>query len=179
LRDELNEKWLASHRSPVAPSVPAETADPTDYNSYDYDDEEDPNNQLLAEYLTSFPTNDQYDSSGQIPATDNVYAPPPATFQAINQDESFVQIPAPLYAIFPANDEDDPFIQVSTANNGYTSPNGPTFPLLTPPQSSEDTSLPLESSEDIGQSNIRGHRRTRQTRKPVVIVDARKTRRKH
>ncbi|KAH6714503.1 hypothetical protein BKA61DRAFT_461383, partial [Leptodontidium sp. MPI-SDFR-AT-0119] len=87
LRDELNEKWLASHRSPVAPSVLAETADPTDYNSYDYNDEEDPNNQLLAEYRTSFPTNDQYDSSGQIPATDNVYAPPSASFQAINQDK--------------------------------------------------------------------------------------------
>ena len=95
LRDELNEKWLANHRSPVAPSVPAETADPTDYNSYDYDDEEDPNNQLLAEYQTSFPTNDQYDSSGQIRATDNVYAPPSATFHEINQDESFVHIPAP------------------------------------------------------------------------------------
>jgi hypothetical protein len=90
-----------------------------------------------------------------------------------------VQIPAPPYAIFPANDEDDPFIQVSPANNGYTSPDGLTFPFITLPQSSEDTSLPLESSEDIDQSNRRGHRRTRQTRKPVVIVDARKTRRKY
>jgi hypothetical protein len=177
LRDELNEKWLANHRSPVAPSVPAETADPTDYNSYDYDDDDDPNNQLLAEYRTSFLTNDQYDS-GQIPATDNVYAPPSASFQEIDQDESFVQIPAPPYTIFPANDEDDPFIQVSPANNGYTSPDGLTFPFITPPQSSEDISLPLESSEDIDQSNGRGHRRTRGTRKPVVIVDARKTRRK-
>jgi hypothetical protein len=176
LRDELNEKWLANHRSPVAPSVPAETADPTDYNSYDYDDD-DPNNQLLAEYRTSFPTNDQYDSS--VPAMDNVFAPPSASFQEINQDESFVQIPAPPYAIFPANDEDDPFIQVSPANNGYTSPDGLTFPFITPPQSSEDISLPLESSEDIDQSNGRGHRRTRRTRKPVVIVDARKTRRKY
>ena len=44
LRDELHEKWSANHRSPVALSVPAETADPTDYNSYN---EEDPNNQLL------------------------------------------------------------------------------------------------------------------------------------
>lgn len=67
-----------------------------------------------------------------------------------------------------------PSVQVSTANNGYTSPNGLTFP----PQSSEDTSLPLESSEDIGQSNVRGHRRTLRTRKPVAIVHARKTRRK-
>jgi hypothetical protein len=169
LRDELNEKWLANHRPPVAPSVPAQTADPTDYNSYDYNDEEDPSNQLLAEYRTRFQTNDQYDSSGQIPATDNVYG----SFQEINQEESFVQIPDPLYAIFPANDADDFFIHVSTANNGYTSPNGLTFPLVTPPQSSEDTSLRLD------QSNGRGHRKTRQTRKSVVIVDARKTRRKH
>jgi hypothetical protein len=146
LRDELHEKWSANQQSLVTPSVPPETADPTDYNNYDYDDEEDPSNQLLAECRTSFPANDQYDSSGQIPA--------------------------PSYAIFPANDEDDPFIQVSTASNGYTSPNGLILPLVTPPQSLEDTSLPLD------QSNGRGHRKTRRIRKPVVIVDARKTRRK-
>jgi hypothetical protein len=58
----------------------------------------------------SFPKNGQYDSSGQIPATHNVYTPPSASFQEIGQDESFVQIPAPSYAIFPANDEDDAFI---------------------------------------------------------------------
>ena len=115
----------------------------------------------------------------------NIYAPPSASFQEINQDKSFVQIPAadsvyaPPYAILPANDEHDPFMQVSTANNGYTSPDGLAFPFITPPQSSEATSLPLKSSEDIDQSNRRGHRRTRRTRKPVVIVDARQTRRKH
>jgi hypothetical protein len=32
LRDELNKKWLANHQSHVSSSVPAETADPTDYN---------------------------------------------------------------------------------------------------------------------------------------------------
>jgi hypothetical protein len=158
LRDELNKKWLANHRSPVAPSVPAETADAIDYNSCDYNDEEDPNNQLLAEDRTSFPTNDQYNSYEQTPATDNVYAPPSASFQEINQDESFVQIPAPSYAIFPPNDEDNPFTQVSTTNNGYTSPDGPTFSPVTPPQP-EDTSLLLESREDIDQSNGRGHKR--------------------
>ncbi|TVY90852.1 hypothetical protein LAWI1_G005641, partial [Lachnellula willkommii] len=180
LRDELNEKWSANHRSPVSPNVPVDASDFTDSNSYDYDDEEDPTNQLLAEYWTSFPTNDQYDSSVQVPAADNVNAPPSASFQENNQDGSFVRsVHAPPYASSPANDEDDPFLQVSTANNGYTSPNGLTFPLITPPQSSEDSSLPLESSEDIDQSNGRGHRRTRRTRKQVVIVDARKTRRKH
>ena len=132
-------------------------ADFTYYNSYDYDEKEDPNNQLLAEYRARFLTTDQYDSE-QIPTTDNVYILPSAGFQEINQDESFEQIPAPLYAIFPENDEDDPYIQVSTANNGYTSLNGRTFPLVTPPQSSEDTSLPLKSSEGIDQSNVRGHR---------------------
>jgi hypothetical protein len=142
LRDELNKEWLANHRFPVAPSVPAETADPKD--------------------RTSFPTNDQYNSYEQIPATDNVYAPPSASLQEINQDESFVQIPAPSYTIFPPNDEDKPFTQVSTANNGYTSPDGPTFSPVTPPQS-EDTSLPLESREDIDQSNGRGHKRIRRT----------------
>jgi hypothetical protein len=112
-------------------------------------------------------------------------APPSASFQEYNQDEAFAQIPAAdsvyasPYAIFPANNENDPFIQASTANNGYSSPDGLTFPLTTPPQSSEDTSLPLESSEDIDESNVRGHRRTRRTRTPVVIVDARETRRKH
>jgi hypothetical protein len=179
LRDELNEKWLASHESPIAPSVPAETADPTEYNIYNYDDEEDPNNQLLAEYWTSFSKNNQYDSSGQIPATDNVHAPPSTSFQAISQDEPFAQIPAPPNAIFTANDEDDPFIQVSAANNGHTSPDGPTYPLFTPPQSSEDISPPLESSEDIGQSNVYGHKRTHRTQKPDNIINARKTRRKH
>ncbi|PVH77209.1 hypothetical protein DL98DRAFT_591457 [Cadophora sp. DSE1049] len=133
LRDELNEKWSANHPSPVSPNVPAEADDSTDSNNYDYSDEEDVNNQLLAEYWTSLPTNNQYNYSVQIPATDNVYAPPSASFQEINQDESFVQIPAPSYVIFPANDEDDPLVQVSTANNGYTSPNGITFPLVTPP----------------------------------------------
>ncbi|CAD6446942.1 e69ae59f-bc29-45bd-8069-c3230145b024 [Sclerotinia trifoliorum] len=161
LRDELN-----------ATSVPAGT----DGNSYDDEDGEDPNNHLLAEYWSSFPTNNPYDS-GQIPATDNVDASPSATFQEINQDESFVQIPAPLYAIFLENDEDDPFVQISPENNGYTSLDGLTSPFITPPQSSEDISLPLEPSEDIYRINGRGYGRTRRTRK--LIVDARKTGRKY
>ncbi|KAL5326602.1 hypothetical protein ACEPPN_004289 [Leptodophora sp. 'Broadleaf-Isolate-01'] len=57
LRDELNQKWLTNHRSPVTPSVLAETADSTATNSYEYRDGEDLTNQLLAEYWTSFPTN--------------------------------------------------------------------------------------------------------------------------
>ena len=68
---------------------------------------------------------------------------------------------------------------VDSVSNGYALPDSLTFPPITPPQSSEDTSLPLELSEEIDQPNGRGHRRTRRTRKPVVIVDARNTRRKH
>ncbi|KAL2060477.1 hypothetical protein VTL71DRAFT_9508 [Oculimacula yallundae] len=79
LRDELDKKWSANHRSSVYPNIPAGTGDSTDSNSYDCDDEEEPNNQLLAEYWTSFST------------TDNVYTPPSTSFQGINQ--SFVQIP--------------------------------------------------------------------------------------
>lgn len=55
-------------------------------------------------------------------------------------------------------------MQISTAANGYTSPNGLKFPLITPPQSSEDTSLPLELSEDVDNSNVCGQRRTHRTR---------------
>jgi hypothetical protein len=41
LRDELNEKWSANHRSPVSLNVPAKAIDSADSNNYDYDDEED------------------------------------------------------------------------------------------------------------------------------------------
>lgn len=44
-------------------------------------------------------------------------------------------------------------------NNGYTSPNHLTFPQITPLQSSEDTSLPFESSQ-----NINGRQATRRSR---------------
>ena len=47
--------------------------------------------------------------------------------------------------------------------------------LTTLPQSLEDISL---SVEDMDQSNKRGQKRTRQTRKSVVIADTRRTRRK-
>jgi hypothetical protein len=169
LRDELIEKWSENHQSPISPSVPAKTADSTDCNSYDYDGE-DPNSQLLTEYWTSFSANNQDESFMQIPTADNAYAQPSASF--------------------PANNQDDPFMQISTADNGYTSPDALTFSLITPPQSSKDISLPLESSEDIDDSNVRGHGRTRRTRtRAADTVDgprevdqksnARKTRRKH
>ncbi|TAQ91129.1 hypothetical protein B7494_g575 [Chlorociboria aeruginascens] len=128
LKDELNEKWLADHQPPVASSVPADTTD------FYYEDRKGP----------SFPTNNHFNSSVQIPAADTMCAPPNANF--------------------PANNKDDSFVQVSTANNGLL------IPSITPPQSSKDTLLPL---------NERGHKRTRWTGKQAVIVDARKTGRKH
>jgi hypothetical protein len=85
--------------------------------------------------------NNQDDVSLHVPATDIVYAPPSACFHEYNQD--------------------DPIMQISTADNGYALPDALTFPLVTPPQSTEDISLPLESSEDIDDSHVRGHRSTR------------------
>jgi hypothetical protein len=77
-------------------------------------------------------------------------APPSASFQEYNRDESFAQI--------------------SAADNEYTSPDALTSPLITPPQSSEDTSLPLESSDDIDT--------VEEPREVDHKSDARKTRRK-
>ncbi|KAH8587725.1 hypothetical protein B0O99DRAFT_600417 [Bisporella sp. PMI_857] len=42
------------NESVVAPSVPGETADSTDSNSYEYGNGGDPTNQLLTEYWSSF-----------------------------------------------------------------------------------------------------------------------------
>jgi hypothetical protein len=123
--------------------------------------------------------------------------PPSASFQENNEDESFVQtrtancvrappyaqgnnqddvslhvstadvVYAPPSAYFQEYNRDDPIMQISTADNSYASPDALTFPLVTPPQSTEDISLPLESSEDIDDSHVRGHRSTRSTsRKP-------------
>ena len=86
--------------------------------------------------------------------------PPSVNFQGNNQDESFVQtraadsVYAPPSASFQEHNQDDPIMQISTAKNRYISP----YALITPPQSAEDTSLPIEPSED---SCVRGHRRTR------------------
>ena len=96
--------------------------DSVDGNSYEYEDREDPNNQLLAEFWSSFPTSNQYDSSKRIPATDSVDAPPSATFQGNNQD-AFLHIAAsdsvstPPYVSLSATNKDDPFMQVSAAFN--------------------------------------------------------------
>jgi hypothetical protein len=92
--------------------------------------------------------NNQDDVSLHVSAADIVYAPPPSVcFQEYNQD--------------------DPIMQISTTDNSYTSPDALTFPLVTPPQSTKDIPLPLESSEDIDDSHVRGYRSTRSmSRKP-------------
>ena len=153
LRDELNKKWSENQRldkdedensyeqlpPPASVSIPAETADFADHSNYECNDEEDTTSQLLAEYYTSFSANNQDESFVHVPPMHSVYAQPSATFQK-SDPESFVQI--------------------STTDNRYTSPDT----LITPPQSSNDTSHPLKSNEDIDDSNVRGHKRTRRTR---------------
>lgn len=157
LRDELNKKWSKNQRldededeayedsyelvPPIASTgIPAETADFTNCNSYECNDVEDPTRQLLTEYWTSFSPKNQDESCVQIPAADSVHAPPYASFSTRNQD--------------------DPSMQISTTDNGYALPDA----LITPPQSSKTTSHPLKSSENIQDSNVRDHRRTRRTR---------------
>lgn len=131
---------------------------------------EDPDDQLLTEYWTSLSASNRHKSFMPISPAENAYAQRSASFQENNPEESFVQIPAadsdhsPPYSSFPANNQDDRFSQISTTHNGYT----PLDALITPPQSSKDTSLPLETSEYIDNSNLHGHRRTRRTRTRAV-----------
>jgi hypothetical protein len=56
----------------------------------------------------------------QIPAADDVYAPPPASFEEYNQDESFVQIAAA--GSFRENDQYDSSLQIPTADDVYAPP---------------------------------------------------------
>jgi hypothetical protein len=74
-------------------------------------------------------------------AADSVYRLPSANSQEHNQE--------------------DPFTHIATTENRYTSPDALTFPPITPPQSTEDTSLPFEWSERT--THKRGHRRTRRS----------------
>jgi hypothetical protein len=211
LRDELIEKWSAnqhlvegddgedSHEPVPPPASPIVAADFTDFDSYDHDDGEGPTSQLLTEYWTSFSANNEEESFVQIPPAHSVYAPSSASFQENNLDESSVRIPAadsmraPPYESFLANNQDDPFVHISTPDNGHNSPDAITFSVITPPQSSKDVSLPLESSEGIDESNIRGiyvvigglagHERellilSKSRGRLIINLNARKTRRK-
>jgi hypothetical protein len=82
----------------------------------------------------------------------------------------------------------DPQYASLLVDNGYTLLDALIFPLISPPESLEDTLLPLESSKDIAESNVRGHMRTRQTQTRVILEEprevdykysTRKTHRKH
>lgn len=70
---------------------------------------------------------------------------------------------------------DEAFVQNPATDIGYTLPGAPIYSPFTPPQSSKDVSLPLESQElsvptitepfeDVDGSNIRGHGRIRGAR---------------
>jgi len=89
--------------------------------------------------------------------------PPPASAsipaECSDEEGPTSQLLTEYWTSFSANDQDDPFMQIST-DNGYTSPDA----LITPPQSSNDTSHALESNDDIDDSNVHGHRRTRRAR---------------
>jgi hypothetical protein len=159
LRDELIEKWSAN--------------------------QEDPTNQVVTEYWTSFSTNNQDESSVQVPAAESVYTPPSASFHENNQGDSFasdsvyappyanlpvndeddssLQIPpadsvyAPPYANLPVSNRDDPYRQAPIADNGYASLDASTYTPITPPQSAD-----TEAREAV-ESKVRGNKRTRRT----------------
>lgn len=133
---------------------------------------------------------DEDEDEGEIYEDSYELVPPPASAnipaECSDEEGPTSQLLTEYWTSFSANDQDDPFMQISTTDNGYTSPDA----LITPPQSSNDTSHPVESNEDIDDSNVRGHRRTRRTRTRAADpseglrdVDhesnVRKTRRKH
>jgi hypothetical protein len=126
--------------------------------------QEYPSGKANAPPSTNFQKSDQDKSLIHTPAADSMHISSYATFPKNNQDESSTQI-APANnrytSTFLANNQDDSSLHVSTIDNGYTSTDAP----ITPPQSANDKSLLLKSSEDIDESNVRGHRRGRRTRK--------------
>lgn len=180
LRDKLNEKWSANqHQPPAATSVPTanvqqyqppvSTAPPAETvdvrYGYDYGDQGDGEAriQLLVEteYYASF--NDQ-----------NGYNPPD-TEQPLSSDYEY----GPTDTALGYDPTDRP--QVLTTDDGYnpdTSHAQNYDPPVTPPYSSENVSLPLESHESVDDSNTHGHRRSRRSRVPIDNSKARKTRRR-
>jgi hypothetical protein len=71
--------------------------------------------------------------------------------------------------------------QVSTADDGYNPDTSHVHnydPPVTPPYSSEDVSLPLESHEGVDDSNIRDHTKTRQPKSRTDNPKGRKTRKR-
>lgn len=80
LRDELNKQWSDNQRlneddnddgrvsyelvpPPTSASIRAKATDSTHCNGYEYGDGDDPNNQLLTEYWSSFSANNQDDAN--------------------------------------------------------------------------------------------------------------------
>lgn len=93
--------------------------------------------------------------------------PPSASSQENNQYESFVQTRAAdrvYVSPYPSpqgNNQDDSSLHVPAADIVYAPHDALTFLPITPPPSTEDTSLPPVSSEDIDDSHVRGRKRTR------------------
>jgi len=93
--------------------------------------------------------------------------PPSASSQESSQYGSFVQTRAAdrvyvsPYQSLQENNQDDSSLHVSAADIVYAPHDALTFLPITPPQSTEDTSPPPVLSEDIDDSHVRGHKRTR------------------
>lgn len=95
--------------------------------------------------------------------------PPSASSQENNQYESFVQTRAAdrvYVSPYPGpspqeKNQDDSSLHVPAADIVYAPHDTLTSLPITPPQSTEDTSLPPMSSKDIDDSHIRGRKRTR------------------
>ena len=99
----------------------------------------------------------------------------PDTEQPLSSDYEY----GPTYTALGYEPTDGP--RVLTTDDRYN-PDAPYAqnydPPVTPPYSSGNVSLPLESHEDVDNSNTHGHRRTRQSRSPADDSKARKTRRR-
>lgn len=121
-----------------------ETANSTDYNSDDYDCREGPTNQLLRGYW-GHSTNNGDNPSVQSTPAHSVYAPPCANF--------------------PANG----YLYINTCCGQWIS-FVPCSGILYNNSTAiiKGILLPLGPSGDIDQSNVGGHRRTRQTRTRAV-----------
>jgi hypothetical protein len=90
------------------------------------------------------------------------------------------QLPREFWTNSTANSQDFA-MQIAPTHNGYAPPDAPTYNPITPPLSSKDVSVPLESQqlsvpavteprEDV-EFNTRGHRKTRARTRHAVVVE--------
>jgi hypothetical protein len=119
--------------------APSETADSTGCDNCDFD-EEDPTDQLLKEYKRSVSANNRDGASVQIPSANTVSTLPPTNWQETNQDD----------------------LSKQATDSALSSS------LITPPQSSQSTSLPIKSSNDINISSMYSHGKTLRTKTRIA-----------